>query len=240
VIEVVALDGDDTLWHSESHFVVTQERVSELLSPYTEPHTLERELEATERRNLRLYGYGVKGFTLSLIETAIAVSGGRVTAEEIATLLTWGRELLAHPVELLEGVEETVRRLADEHRLVLITKGDLFHQETKVAGSGLADRFEHVAIVAEKDPATYGRIAGHLGVAPSDMVMVGNSVRSDVLPVLELGGYAVHIPYVVTWALEQADAPLGDGEVADRYAQLASLRELPGHLATLSGARPRR
>jgi putative hydrolase of the HAD superfamily len=233
VIEVVALDGDDTLWHSEPHFVVTQERVAELLSADVDPDTLERELEATERRNLALYGYGVKGFTLSLIETAISVSDGRVSSEQIATVLRWGRELLAQPVELLDGAEETVRRLSEEHRLVLITKGDLFHQETKVASSGLADRFEHVAIVAEKDPPTYARVADQLGVAPSAMVMVGNSVRSDVLPVLELGGYAVHVPYAVTWALEHAELTL-DGPGADRYVQLGSIRELPGYLAELS------
>lgn len=234
MIDVVALDGDDTLWHSENHFLVTQERVSELLAPYTDADTLEHQLVATERRNLGVYGYGVKGFTLSLVETAIAVSDGRVTSEEIATLLAWGRELLRHPVDLLDGVEETVRRLAADHRLVLITKGDLFHQETKVAGSGLADLFEHVAIVAEKDRPTYARVAAQVGVAPERLLMVGNSVRSDILPVLELGGWAVHIPYAVTWALERADVG-GDGVPVDRYVQLGSIRQVPAHLAELLG-----
>lgn len=232
MIDVVAFDGDDTLWHSESHFVVTQQRVAELLAPYTDAATLERELEATERRNLGVYGYGVKGFTLSLVETAIAVSDGRVTTAEITTLLGWGREMLAHPVELLDGVEDTLRDLADAHRLVLVTKGDLFHQETKIAESGLGDLFEHVAVVAEKDPATYARVARDVGVDPQRLLMVGNSVRSDVLPVLELGGHAVHIPYHVTWAVEIADAPTavtGDGS----HTQLTSIRELPPYLADL-------
>ena len=205
MIDVVAFDGDDTLWHSESHFVVTQERFAQLLAPFADAATLERELEATERRNLAVYGYGVKGFTLSLVETAIAVSGGRVTSDQIATLLDWGRELLSHPVELLDGVEDTLRTLAADHRLVLVTKGDLFHQESKVAESGLGELFEHVAVVAEKDPPTYARVARQVGVEPSRLLMVGNSVRSDVLPVLELGGHAVHIPYHVTWAFEHAE-----------------------------------
>jgi putative hydrolase of the HAD superfamily len=233
VIDVVAFDGDDTLWHSETHFVVTQERVAELLAPYADAATLERELLVTERRNLATYGYGVKGFTLSVVETAIAVSEGRVTSDEVATILGWGRELLAHPVELLDGAEETVRELAADHRLVLVTKGDLFHQESKVAESGLGDLFEHVAVVAEKDPATYARVADGLDVAPTRLLMVGNSVRSDVLPVLELGGQAVHIPYHVTWAVEVAEVPasaMGNGA----YTQLTSLRELPAHLADLA------
>lgn len=234
MIDVVAFDADDTLWHSESLFVVTQERVAELLAPYVDAATLEAELEATERRNLAVYGYGVKGFTLSLVETAIAVSDGRVTTDEIATLLAWGRGMLAHPVELLDGVEETVRTVAEDHRIVLVTKGDLFHQESKVAESGLGDLFEHVAVVAEKDPATYARVARDVGVDPARLLMVGNSVRSDVLPVLELGGYAVHIPYHVTWAVEAAEVEATD-EVEGRHTQLRSIRELPGHLAQLRG-----
>ncbi|WP_052664152.1 HAD family hydrolase [Nitriliruptor alkaliphilus] len=234
MIDVVAFDADDTLWHSESLFVVTQERVAELLAPYVDAASLEAELEATERRNLAVYGYGVKGFTLSLVETAIAVSDGRVTTDEIGTLLDWGRGMLAHPVELLDGVEETVRTVAEDHRIVLVTKGDLFHQESKVAESGLGDLFEHVAVVAEKDPATYARVARDVGVDPARLLMVGNSVRSDVLPVLELGGYAVHIPYHMTWAVEAAEvAP--DPEVDGRHTQLRSIRELPAHLAQLRG-----
>jgi putative hydrolase of the HAD superfamily len=236
VIDVVAFDADDTLWHSETHFQVTQERVSELLAPYADAGTLERELEATERRNLAVYGYGVKGFTLSLIETAITVSEGRVTTDEVATLLDWGREMLSHPVELLDGVAETLERLAADHRLVLVTKGDLFHQESKIAESGLGELFDHVAVVAEKDAAAYARVAREVGVAPERLLMVGNSVRSDVLPVLELGGHAVHIPYAVTWSHEVADVP-DTGAVAGRHTQLRSIRELPDLIDRLDVSR---
>jgi putative hydrolase of the HAD superfamily len=228
-VEVVAFDADDTLWHSESLFAVTEERVADLLSPYVDAATLERELLEVERRNLGVYGYGVKGFTLSLVETALAVSDGRVTTDEVATILSWGKELLSHPVELLDGVEETLHELADGHRLALITKGDLFHQESKIAESGLGELFEHVAVVAEKDEQTYARFAAQLGVDPGHLVMVGNSVRSDVLPVLAIGGRAVHIPYHVTWAHESAEAP------ADGYAQLSTIRDLPPYLAAGPG-----
>jgi putative hydrolase of the HAD superfamily len=229
VVEVIGLDGDDTLWHSESLFAVTQERFAELLAPYVEAHEVETELLEAERRNLALFGYGVKGFTLSMIETAVAVSDDRISASEVATILGWGKAMLSHPVELLDGVEDTVHALATDHRLVLVTKGDLFHQESKVAASGLADRFEHIAIVAEKDAPTYRRVTAQLGIDPADFLMVGNSVRSDVAPVLELGGRAVHVPYHVTWALETAAEP----EAHDGYWQLDDLRQLPGLLAQL-------
>lgn len=232
-VEVVAFDADDTLWHSESLFAVTQERVAELLAPYADAATLEAELLTTERRNLDVYGYGVKGFTLSMVETALAVSDGRVTTDEVATILGWGKQLLAHPVELLDGVEETLRAVAADHRIALVTKGDLFHQESKIAESGLGELFEHVAVVAEKDTATYARFAGQLGVAPAGLLMVGNSVRSDVLPVLEIGGRAVHVPYNVTWAHEHAEVP-ADATGNGAYTQLTTLRELPAHLADLA------
>lgn len=225
-VDVVAFDADDTLWHSESLFAVTEDRVAELLAPYVDPDTLQRELLAIERRNLAVYGYGVKGFTLSLVETALTVSGGRITTDEVATILSWCKELLSHPVDLLDGVEETLHRLAGERRLALITKGDLFHQESKIAESGLGELFEHVAIVAEKDEVTYARFAGQLAVAPERLLVVGNSVRSDVLPVLAIGGQAVHIPYHLTWAHEVASVPDRAG-----YVELGSIRELPDHLA---------
>lgn len=225
-VDVVAFDADDTLWHSESLFAVTEERVADLLAPYVDPDTLERELLAVERRNLAVYGYGVKGFTLSLVETALAVTGGRITTDEVATILSWGKELLSHPVDLLDGVEETLHDLARDHRLALITKGDLFHQESKIAESGLGELFEHVAVVAEKDEVTYTRFARQLAVEPGRLLVVGNSLRSDVLPVLAIGGRAVHIPYHVTWAHEVAPAPDGAG-----YVELDSIRDLPDHLA---------
>jgi putative hydrolase of the HAD superfamily len=227
LIHTIGFDGDDTLWHSETEFEVTQAMFCDLLAPYV-PHPevdLEARLVATEGANLELFGYGVKAFTLSMIETALDVSEGQVPGSVIQTLLNRGKEMLAHPVDLLDGVAEVIDALIGRYRLVLITKGDLLHQESKVASSGLADRFDHVEIVAEKDPATYARILDRHGIDPAGFLMVGNSVRSDVLPVLAIGGQAVHVPYHVTWAHEHADH---DGDVPT----FESVRELPGWLAT--------
>jgi putative hydrolase of the HAD superfamily len=202
---------------------VTTSRLAELLEPWV-PHTeaAEAHLLEVERRNLGLLGYGVKAFTLSMIETAIEVSGGEVPASAVQEILDWGKELLDHPVELLDEVAETVDALAARYQLVLVTKGDLFHQESKLARSGIAEVFSGVEIVSEKDPATYRRILGRHDVAPDQFVMVGNSVRSDVLPVLELGARAVHVPYRITWALEHAEVSEGDG-----VPRLTGLGQLP-------------
>lgn len=232
-IDTVGFDGDDTLWHSETEFAVTQTMFCELLAPFVPPGTvdLEARLVATEGANLEVFGYGVKGFTLSMIETALDVTGGNVPGSVIRTLLDRGKQMLSHPVELLDGVAAVIDALAGRYRLVLVTKGDLMHQESKVAGSGLADRFDHVEIVAEKDAPTYARILARHRIEPSRFVMVGNSVRSDVLPVLAIGGRAVHVPYHLTWPHEHADH---NGDVVT----LASLRELPQWLTT-AGAAPR-
>lgn len=234
-IEVVAFDGDDTLWHSESHFVATQERFRTLLAPYVgTAHTelLDRRLLDTERRNLAVYGYGAKAFTLSLIETAIDLTEGRVSGREISTILDLGKALLTHPVELLDGVPEVVEALAATgRRLILVTKGDLFHQEAKLAGSGLAERFTHVEIVSEKDDATYRRVLAETGVPPERFLMVGNSVRSDILPVVALGGHAAHVPYTYLWELEHIDPT----EAARRgYHELRSIRDVPTLVERLS------
>ena len=213
-IEVIGIDGDDTLWHSEGHFHVTEQRFVEILEPWVNAGTVSSALLDAERRNLALFGYGVKGFTLSMIETALTLSGHRIDATQVERILALGKELLAHPVELLDGVAETLDVLRRDHRLVLITKGDLFHQESKVAASGVAELFEGIEIVAEKDPATYARVLARMGAEPGAFCMVGNSVRSDIAPVLELGGAGVHVPYHVTWALEHA-------EVSDSHPRLA-------------------
>jgi putative hydrolase of the HAD superfamily len=233
-IEVVAFDGDDTLWHSESHFVDAHARFVALVSPYVDgdPSVIDERVVATERANLAIYGYGAKAFTLSLIESAIELTGGRVTGGEISAILDVGKGLLDHPVELLDGVEEVVARLAgDGYRLIVVTKGDLFHQEAKVAGSGLADRFSRVEIVSEKDASTYRRVMGEASVAPENFLMVGNSVRSDILPVIELGGHAAHLPYMYTWELEH----VADSD-AERmgFHELTSIRQVPELLERLS------
>jgi putative hydrolase of the HAD superfamily len=233
-IEVVAFDGDDTLWHSESHFVDAHARFVALVSPYVDgdASVIDERVVATERANLAIYGYGAKAFTLSLIESAIELTGGRVTSSEIRAILDVGKRLLDHPVELLDGVDEVVARLADDgYRLIVVTKGDLFHQEAKVAGSGLADRFSRVEIVSEKDVSTYRRVMGEAGVAPENFLMIGNSVRSDILPVIELGGHAAHLPYVYTWELEH----VADSD-AERmgFHELTSIRQVPELLERLS------
>lgn len=224
-VTTVALDGDDTLWHSETHFTVTYRRFGELLAPWLADRDADDLLLAAERRNLRLFGYGVKGFMLSMIETAIEVSGGEVGAADIQTILDWGKEMLAHPVELIDGVAETIPALAERYRLMLVTKGDLFHQETKLAESGLGEAFWRIEIVSEKDEATYRRILRVHELDPAEFVMVGNSVPSDVLPVIAVGARAVHIPYRETWALEQGDPPVGHGGYwsLDRFADLPEL-----------------
>ena len=232
-IEVVAFDGDDTLWHSESHFVDAHRRFCELLLPYVDDVArIDEQVVATERANLALYGYGSKAFTLSLIETAITLTEGRITTGEITEILELGKRLLTHPIELLDGVADVVDELAETgRRLIVVTKGDLFHQEAKVAGSGLADRFDRVEIVSEKDVPTYRRVMEACGVDPHQFLMIGNSVRSDVLPVVELGGHAAHLPYPYTWELEHVEGANG----ADHgYHELRSIRELPALVEKLS------
>jgi len=226
-IDVVGIDADDTLWHNETYFADAQATFVQILAPWTpEGEDVLALHDATERANLELFGYGIKGFTLSMVETAIDVSRGEVSISAVAELLRLGKEMLAHPVELLEGVAEAVDALAQDHRLVLITKGDLIHQETKIARSGLADRFERIEIVSEKDPATYKGILERMDVAPERFLMAGNSVRSDILPVLELGGHAVHVPYAITWSHEVVEE-----REDDTFPVLASLGELAEWLA---------
>ena len=225
-ISLIGLDADDTLWHSEDGFHTVTGRFCELLQPYAQdPSNLATTLDMVERRNMALFGYGVKSFTLSMVEAAIEVSGGAVPAETIQQLVDEGRTLLARPVDLLEGVEEALAAIAARYRLVVITKGDLLHQEQKFHASGLDRHVEEIAVVSEKDVRTYRRLVDRYGVEPGGFLMVGNSIRSDILPVLELGGRAVHIPYEYLWGHEVAEH---DGDVPT----LASIKELPGWLAS--------
>ena len=231
-IEIVGIDGDDTLWHSEGHFHVTEQAYVELLSPWVDAATASAALLETERRNLAVFGYGVKGFTLSMIETALALTDQRIDGAHIERIIALGKELLTHPVELLDGVADTIGVLGRAHRLVLITKGDLFHQESKVAASGVSELFERIEIVAEKDTATYARVVGAMGGTADAFCMIGNSVRSDIAPVLEIGGAGVHVPYHVTWALEHAE--IADGH--PRLARVSGIREAPAAIDTLEEA----
>jgi putative hydrolase of the HAD superfamily len=221
-ITTVGLDADDTLWHNETIFRLTHDRFVGLLSEHGDRDAIQARLAETEKRNLRLYGYGVKGFTLSMIETAMELTGGEAPAPVVREILAAGREMLAHPVETLPGVDEALADLSERYRLVLITKGDLMDQERKLAASGVGDLFAAVEIVSEKDRGTYERVFARHGTGATEAVMAGNSMKSDVLPAIEAGAWAVHIPYAVTWAHELADAP--DGH--PRYGALANISEL--------------
>ncbi|WP_395942599.1 HAD family hydrolase [Brevundimonas sp.] len=231
-ITTVGLDADDTLWHNETLFRLTHARFVDLLADHGDEATIEARLAETEQRNLRLYGYGVKGFTLSMIETAMELCDGGAPAEVVREIMAAGREMLAHPVETLPGVDETVAELADKYRLILITKGDLLDQERKLAASGLGERFSAVEIVSEKDRGAYERIFARHGARPAEVVMAGNSMKSDVLPAIAAGAFGVHIPYAVTWAHELADAP----ENEPRYVSLARIGELPDWIAAIADA----
>lgn len=229
-LTTVGLDADDTLWHNETIFRLTQDRFRALMADVAAPDVLDARLAAVEKRNLSLYGYGVKGFTLSLVETAMELTGGEPPGRIVADILAAGREMLAHPVEPLPGVDHALAELSQRYRLVLITKGDLLHQEQKLAASGLGDLFAAVEIVSEKDSATYTRVFERHGTGAGEAAMCGNSLRSDVLPALEAGAFAAHIPYPLTWAHEMADAPVGH----PRFGALASIAEFPAWLRSLA------
>jgi putative hydrolase of the HAD superfamily len=230
-ITTVGLDADDTLWHNETIFRLTHARFVDLLDDHGDLESIETRLAEVERRNLRLYGYGVKGFTLSMIETAMELCDGGAPPEVVREILAAGREMLAHPVETLPGVDEVVAELAEKYRLVLVTKGDLLDQERKLAASGLGERFSAVEIVSEKDRGTYERVFARHGTGAAEAVMAGNSMKSDVLPAIEAGAFGVHIPYHVTWAHELADAPEGH----PRYVSLSRIGELPDWIAAIEG-----
>jgi putative hydrolase of the HAD superfamily len=226
-VTTVGLDADDTLWHNETIFRLTHERFCALLADRADQGTLEARLSQVEARNLRLYGYGVKGFTLSMIETAMELCGGDPPPGAVAEILAAGREMLAHPVETLPGVDEALAQLSERYRLVLITKGDLLDQERKLAASGLGDLFAAVEIVSDKTADTYARVFSRHGTGAEQAAMVGNSVRSDILPALEAGAWAAHVPYPLVWAHEVAELPTGHA----RFAELTTIAELPGWLA---------
>jgi len=202
-VTVVGLDGDDTLWHNETRFNITQGEFRELLHRHVLDADVDKHLFQTEMKNLGLYGYGIKSFTLSMIETAIQLTEGRIPATDLDVILGWGKRMLMQPTELLDGVQPALHELSNRYDLLLITKGDLFDQESKLARSGLADLFLGVEIVSEKNVSSYQGILKRRGIKADEFVMVGNSLRSDILPVLELGARAVHIPYHVTWHHEQ-------------------------------------
>ena len=224
MLTMIAFDADDTLWHNEPYYLQAGERFAQLLSGYRTREQAEQALAETEIRNVRLYGYGIKSYTLSMIEAAIAVTGGEITGSEIQGVLEIGQEMLAADVLLFEGVSEVLAELAGAHELMLITKGDLLEQGNKLDRSGLAGYFHHVEIIQEKSAASYQRLLERYAIPPAEFLMVGNSLKSDILPVLEIGGRAVYIPYQHTWAQEQAEETELQGHAYERLSIWDSFR----------------
>jgi putative hydrolase of the HAD superfamily len=228
-LTTIGFDADDTLWQNERFFRLTEKRFAALLDAHAGEEEILAKLLEAERRNLAAYGFGIKGFVLSMIETAIEVTGGDVPSSAIADILAAGREMLAHPIEPLPHARETLERLAGRYRLVLITKGDLFDQERKLAQSGLGELFDAVEIVSDKRAVTYARIFARHGDGAERSMMVGNSLMSDVVPAIEAGCWGIHVPHEMTWVLEHEEPPLH----APRFRQIPDLGELPGIIENL-------
>ncbi|MCB5175819.1 MULTISPECIES: HAD family hydrolase [Microvirga] len=228
-LTAIGFDADDTLWQNETFYRLTEERFTSLLAEHGEAQDISRRLLDAERRNLRIYGFGIKGFTLSMIETAIEVTDGKVSSLVIQQILAAGREMLSHPIETLPYVRETLEQLSGQYRLILITKGDLFDQERKLAQSGLGDLFDAVEIVSDKNAATYERIFSRYGDGPGCSMMVGNSLKSDVVPAIRAGSWGVYVPHDLTWALEHDEEPVGE----PRFRRLGHLGELVDLVARL-------
>ncbi|MFT6675717.1 MAG: putative hydrolase of the HAD superfamily [Sulfitobacter sp.] len=229
-LTTIGFDADDTLWHNERFFAMTQDHFADLLSDHSEKDHLMARLLAAERRNLPHYGFGIKGFTLSMIETAIDVTDGRVPAGVIGEILAAGRDMLSHPIELLPHVETTLRDLRADFKLLLITKGDLLDQSRKLAQSGLRDYFDGIEIVSHKTRDTYADIFTRLGTGADQGLMAGNSMASDVVPMIDAGGWGVLVPHGLTWAIEHAKAP----ETDPRYAKIEDLGQLPALVRSLT------
>lgn len=221
-LSVVGFDADDTLWQNESFFRLTEDKFVELLADFANGPDLKNRLLAAEKRNIGHYGFGIKGFMLSMIETAVEVTEGRVDGRVVGEILSMGQEMLRHPIHLLPHVDETLSVLAERFPLILITKGDLLHQEQKLAASGLGDLFAAVEIVSDKRPDTYDRAFSVHGMGPKHAMMVGNSMKSDIRPALDAGAHAVYVPHGQTWELEHADPP----EAHPRFYELPDLSGL--------------
>ncbi len=228
-LTTIGFDADDTLWQNETFFRITEDKLTDLLRDHAERDHITERLLAAERRNLEFYGYGVKGFTLSMIETAIEVTEEKVPAAVLHEILHLGRGMLRHPIETLPHVRETLEELASRYQLVLVTKGDLFDQERKLAQSGLGELFDAVEIVSEKTSQTYHRVFTQHGEAPSQSMMVGNSLKSDILPAIKAGSWGVHVPHDLTWAMEHAEPPVAD----PLFRQIPHLGDLPKLIADL-------
>ncbi|MDP6346547.1 MAG: HAD family hydrolase [Alphaproteobacteria bacterium] len=226
MISLIAFDADDTLWHSENLFQGTQNRLAAILEHHASHADVQAHLHETEVRNIELFGYGIKGFTLSMVEAAIEISKGRVTAAEIHEIVMMGKAMLDRPMQLLDGVAEVLPALAGRYPLYMITKGDHMDQRNKIEKSGLAGHFTEIEIVLDKGVADYRAVFDRHGVDPATVLMVGNSIPSDILPILELGGRGVFIPYAVTASFERHDKE----PQSDRFHRLAGIGQLPALL----------
>lgn len=230
MIALAGFDGDDTLWHSEGYYQHAGAEFERIVGQWVDVATapVRRRLQAIERRNLALFGYGAKGMALSMVEAAIELTDGAIDAAAIHRIIALGKAVLDHPVELLPGIRAAVEAVASRHRIVLVTKGDLFHQERKVASSGLGDLFHRIEIVSEKDQRSYARVLGEFGIAADAFAMIGNSLRSDIEPVIALGGWGIHMPYHVTWEHELEH---GVRKGHPRVLTIAGADEIPAALA---------
>lgn len=226
-IKVIGFDADDTLWVNETYFRDTEERFAELLEDYETKNKVDQELFKMEMANLEIYGYGIKGFMLSMIESALDLSNNQISQEIISQILELGKKMIAHPVELLDGVEEVLSQLVDKYRLIVLTKGDLLDQERKLEKSGLSKYFHHVEVLSDKKETNYSNLLEHLNIDVKEFLMIGNSLKSDVLPILNIGAKAVHVPFHTTWAHEMVSE---EDEMVNNHLKLNSLKDILKYL----------
>lgn len=222
-IKVIGFDADDTLWVNETYFREAEEQFCELLSKYETKNKIDQELFKKEIDNLNLYGYGIKAFTLSMVESALELSNYTISNKTIEAILNIGKEMLNKPVELLDGVEDVLKTLSNDYRLILATKGDLLDQERKLEKSGLTNYFHHIEILSDKQEVNYSKLLNHLDIKPSEFLMIGNSLKSDILPLVNIKAHAIHIPFHTTWVHEQVTEKETNGKY---YKTINSLRDL--------------
>jgi len=225
-IKVIGFDADDTLWVNETYFRETEERFAELLEGYETKNKIDQELFKVEMKNLELYGYGVKGFVLSMIETALDLSNNRISQQTLTEILELGKKMISHPVELLDGVEEVLSKLESKYRLIVLTKGDLLDQERKLEKSGISKYFHHVEVLSDKKENNYRNLLEHLEIDVAEFLMIGNSLKSDVLPILNIGAKAIHIPFHTTWVHEM----VAEDEQVNNHLKLSNLKEVLKYL----------
>lgn len=225
-IKVIAFDADDTLWVNEPLFQNTEKQFCDMLEDFLPHHTVSRELLAVEIENLKHYGYGVKSFMLSMIETAIKISNNTLSVEAVQRIIELGKALLNHPIELIDGVEDVLKTLQGRYKLVMATKGDLLDQEKKLQKSGLANYFHHTEIVSDKKEPEYKKLIKHLDIEPQQFLMIGNSLKSDIIPVLNIGGYGFHVPYHTTWEHEKLNINI----THKKFRQLQQIKDVLKHI----------